>query len=73
MTATVGLERLHEKILIGGEWVNSLGDDWLEVENPATEEIIGQIPDATTADADVAIAAAVTAFESGEWSKTTPA
>ena len=29
---------------INGEWVDSTVKEWLEVENPATEEVIASIP-----------------------------
>lgn len=66
-------EVLHDKLLLGGEWVASSGNDWIEVENPATEEILGAIPQATADDADRAVAAATRAFEEGPWRRMTPA
>jgi aldehyde dehydrogenase (NAD+) len=52
---------LH-KFYIGGEWVDPLGSARMDVENPATEEIVGQIALGTAADVDRAIAAARAAF-----------
>ena len=63
----VGHRILHERILIGGQWATPRDQGWIEVENPATEEIIGRIPEAGTADADTAIGAAVRAFAEGPW------
>ncbi|MBC2864999.1 aldehyde dehydrogenase [Streptomyces mexicanus] len=73
MTTASRADALHDKILVGGEWVSSSGNDWIEVENPATEEILGVIPHATTDDADRAIAAAARAFDEGPWPRLTPA
>ncbi|MGY0488249.1 aldehyde dehydrogenase [Streptomyces sp. WG-D5] len=72
MLKTTGPEVLHDQILVGGEWVSSAGSEWIEVENPATEEILGLVPDATTEDADRAVAAAQRAYESGPWTLMSP-
>jgi succinate-semialdehyde dehydrogenase / glutarate-semialdehyde dehydrogenase len=49
-------------LLIGGEWVADGGRDLLPVINPATEEVLGQLPLATPADLDRALAAARDAY-----------
>jgi succinate-semialdehyde dehydrogenase / glutarate-semialdehyde dehydrogenase len=49
-------------LLIGGEWVAEGGRDLLPVINPATEEVLGQVPLATAADLDRALAAARDAY-----------
>lgn len=41
--------------------------NWIPVINPATEEIIGQVPRGTAADADRAVQAARQAFETWRW------
>jgi lactaldehyde dehydrogenase/glycolaldehyde dehydrogenase len=46
------------RLLIGGEWVASAVPQWIEVENPATEEIIASVPRGDAADADRALTAA---------------
>lgn len=46
---------------IDGDWVESTVREWIEVENPATEEIIASVPRGTEADADRALTAAWTA------------
>jgi lactaldehyde dehydrogenase/glycolaldehyde dehydrogenase len=43
---------------IDGEWVDSTVKQWIEVENPATEEIIASVPRGSAADADRALSAA---------------
>ncbi|MBW7862047.1 MAG: aldehyde dehydrogenase family protein [Rhodocyclaceae bacterium] len=43
---------------INGEWVDSTVKAWLEVENPATQEIIASVPQGSEDDADRAITAA---------------
>ncbi|NDW05966.1 NAD-dependent succinate-semialdehyde dehydrogenase [Jiella pacifica] len=51
----------ESEMLIGGEWVPGTGDV-LQVQNPATEETIGTITNATTEEIDRAIHAARKAF-----------
>jgi lactaldehyde dehydrogenase / glycolaldehyde dehydrogenase len=43
---------------INGQWTVSTGKDFIEVENPATEEIIAQVPNGTVDDAERALEAA---------------
>ncbi|MDJ0641621.1 MAG: aldehyde dehydrogenase family protein [Erythrobacter sp.] len=54
------------KNLINGEMVDT--GEWLDVLNPATEEVIGQVPACGQAELDTAVAAARAAFKT--WSKT---
>ena len=61
----------YSKIYIGGAWVDSEGSETISVVNPATEEVIAQVPAGTPGDADRAVAAARAAFES--WGATPPA
>src|SRR3984885_11663321 len=49
-------------LLIGGEWVCGGDREHIPVVNPATEEVLGQLPLATHADLDRALAAARDAF-----------
>ena len=53
--------------LIGGDLVNN--GKWIDVVNPASEQVIGQVPDCGQAELDQAVAAARKAF--GTWKKTT--
>ncbi len=56
------------KLHIDGEWRTTA--ESLPVVNPATEQEIGRVPIATTADLDDALAAAAAGFE--RWSQTSP-
>lgn len=56
------------KNFIGGEWVDSVGKETLEVTNPATGELLGKVPLGTTGDVDAAVTAAKKAFDS--WRRT---
>jgi lactaldehyde dehydrogenase/glycolaldehyde dehydrogenase len=51
-----GIDRYRH--LIGGQWTGSTGKDFIDVENPATEEIIAQVPMGTVDDAERALEAA---------------
>ncbi|MCD7035082.1 aldehyde dehydrogenase [Metabacillus sp. GX 13764] len=55
------------KLYINGEYTDSTSDDWIEIVNPATEEVISKIPNGTKEDADKAIDAAFEAQK--EWEK----
>ena len=55
---------------IGGQWVDSASGETLDVENPATGEVVATVPASGAADVDRAVDAASTAFET--WSLTTP-
>jgi betaine-aldehyde dehydrogenase len=46
---------------------SSSGSATVEVVSPATEEVIGVVPEGTFADVDAAVAAARAAFDDGEW------
>jgi 1-pyrroline dehydrogenase len=56
--------------LIAGEWVDSSGGETMEVLNPATGEVIAEVPNATAEDVDRAVQAAKKALV--EWRETTP-
>jgi aldehyde dehydrogenase (NAD+) len=58
-----------EHIYINGEFVTPHGDEWFDLHNPSTEEVIGQVRLGDAQDAQRAIAAAQAAFPA--WSRTT--
>jgi len=47
----------ESQLLLGGKWVDASGGRY-GIVNPATEDLVGEAPDATTADAEAAAAAA---------------
>jgi betaine-aldehyde dehydrogenase len=55
------------RMLIDGEWVESLGGEFFPVHDPSSEEVIAEIPNATAQDVDRAVTAARRAFDSGPW------
>jgi len=56
------------KLLINGEWVDSKTTEWLEVVNPASQEVLAKVPLATQEEVKAAIDSAERAFHS--WKKT---
>jgi succinate-semialdehyde dehydrogenase / glutarate-semialdehyde dehydrogenase len=57
-------------LFIGGEWRPAAGGGSIDVEDPATGEVIAQVPDAEVADGTAALDAAATAQAS--WAATAP-
>ena len=51
-------------LFIDGHWLRGGGRDEREIVDPATGEVIGRLPLATTADLDAALASSAKAFES---------
>jgi len=56
---------------INNEWVKGVDGKTFETINPATEEVICSVAEATEKDVDIAVAAARKAYE-GPWKKVTP-
>ncbi len=52
---------------IDGEWREATGSETVDVINPATEEVIASVPQATAEEAVQAILAARRAFDEGPW------
>ncbi|MGG3326267.1 aldehyde dehydrogenase family protein, partial [Bacillus velezensis] len=56
------------KNYINGEWVESKTDQYEDVVNPATKEVMCQVPISTREDVEYAVRSASEAFQT--WSKT---
>jgi aldehyde dehydrogenase (NAD+) len=61
----------EERLLIDGKLVEAEGGKTYDNINPANEEVIGQVADASAADVERAIAAARRAFDETDWSTNT--
>ncbi len=61
-----------DELYIGGGWVAPAGDGVIEVVSPASEQVIGRVPDGTPADIDAAVTAARRAFDEGPWPHMNP-
>src|ERR1700720_2994177 len=59
------------KLLINGQWVNSVSGKTFPSINPSTGEELARIAEADAADVDKAVPAARAAFEKGPWRKMT--
>jgi 1-pyrroline dehydrogenase len=66
MTLSTSTARMY----VNGEWVAAANGETSQVVNPATEEVIAEVPRGTAEDADRAIEAAATAFAT--WIDSTP-
>ena len=61
----------HDTLLIGGRFVEASAGERFTAINPATEQVIGRVPESNAADVDRAVAAAREAFQ--QWRQTTGA
>jgi acyl-CoA reductase-like NAD-dependent aldehyde dehydrogenase len=57
-------------MFVGGEFVPSHTDEWIESVDPATEEVIGRVPAGDSKDVDRAVTAAEKAFPA--WASSSP-
>ncbi len=60
---------LQTRLLIDGQWRDSLSGKTFETVNPATEETIAFVAEGDSADIDLAVKAARKAFDTGPWRK----
>jgi len=58
----------HVQQLINGHFVQSNTDEWIDITDPATQEVIAKVPQTTNDEINQAVAAAQSAFET--WRKT---
>ncbi|KAG9047786.1 hypothetical protein FS837_001494 [Tulasnella sp. UAMH 9824] len=56
------------KNFIGGEFVESKADKWVEVHDPSTQAVLSRVPETTSEEFNAAVDAAETAFKT--WSRT---
>lgn len=56
------------KLFIDGKFVESKTTEWIDLHNPATNEVVTRVPKATKTEMEDAVAAASEAFKT--WSKT---
>jgi aldehyde dehydrogenase (NAD+) len=65
------LDGKPKRLLIGGEWVDAVSGATFPSVNPSTGEVIAELAEADTADADRAVATARAAFD-GPWRRLKP-
>jgi aldehyde dehydrogenase (NAD+) len=68
----VAIELERQALYIDGEWVSASSDEQISIVNPATEEIIGHVPEGSVADVDRAVVAARRAVDDGPWPRMSP-
>ena len=56
------------KLYINGQFVESKTTEWIDLHNPATNEVVTRVPKSTQTEMEDAVAAAKEAYKS--WSKT---
>uniref|UniRef100_A0A0U2T7U0 Probable methylmalonate-semialdehyde/malonate-semialdehyde dehydrogenase [acylating], mitochondrial n=1 Tax=Pseudodiaptomus poplesia TaxID=213370 RepID=A0A0U2T7U0_9MAXI len=56
--------------VINGEWRESSADKWIDVHNPATNDVVTRVPQSTQLEMEQAVESCKAAYKS--WSKTTP-
>src|SRR6478672_2183529 len=64
--------RSRPQLYVDGRWVDATGEGTVAVLNPATEDVIAEVPEGSVADVDRAVGAARRAFDSGPWARMTP-
>ena len=62
-----------KQMLIAGEWCDAEDGSFSDVLNPATGEVIANVPKATVSDVERCVKASKAAFKSKEWSGMDPA
>ncbi|MEF9897512.1 MAG: aldehyde dehydrogenase family protein [Pseudomonas sp.] len=60
------------KMLIGEQWRDAASGNTMSFRNPATGEILGNVPAASSEDVDLAVRAARQAFDDSAWSRMRP-
>jgi len=67
-TAEAAAAARRRHFFVDGKWSEPDGQERIEVVNPATEEILGSVPDASVTDVNLAVQAARRAFD--DWANT---
>ncbi|AYC32928.1 aldehyde dehydrogenase family protein [Pseudomonas cavernae] len=60
------------KMLIGGQWLDAASGATMSFRNPATGDVLGEVPSADATDVDLAVRAARQAFDDSPWSRMRP-
>jgi phenylacetaldehyde dehydrogenase len=64
--------RTPRRLLIDGSWVEACSGRTFEVRDPSSGRVIGAVAEGTSADIDLAVAAARQAFDDSDWSRMKP-
>jgi acyl-CoA reductase-like NAD-dependent aldehyde dehydrogenase len=58
---------IRNQAFVDGKWVSAASGKMFDVTNPATGQVIGQVPDLDDKDAEIAVKAAYNAFQTWEY------
>jgi malonate-semialdehyde dehydrogenase (acetylating)/methylmalonate-semialdehyde dehydrogenase len=61
----------ENKLLIGGHWVSSKATSWYDIKNPATQEVVARVPEATEEEFKQAVDSASDAFKTWRYTSVT--
>ena len=64
---------MRSEMLIGGEWTRGSGTATFTTHDPATGEVLAELPEAGAGEVHAAVRSAATAFTAPEWAEMTPA
>jgi aldehyde dehydrogenase (NAD+) len=64
---------VHDKLFIGGRWLEPATESLIEVSSPHDQTLIGRTPQAVRPDVDRAVDTARESFDTGPWSRAAPA
>lgn len=67
-SSRISLEKYQTKLLINGKFVESKTKKWIDLHNPATQELVTRVPEATQEEMQAATDAASKAFQT--WKET---
>lgn len=54
---------VENKLLIGDKWVSSKSSTWFDIKNPATQEVVGKVPQVTKDEFDLAVKSSKSTFQ----------
>lgn len=72
-TAASATSAATRKLFIDGAWTEGTSESSVTVINPATEEVLAEVPQSGPQDVELAVSAARRAFDEGPWSTMKPA
>lgn len=72
LTPTYPALRSFDQLFVAGRWAEPAGTGRISSIAAGTGEVLGTVPEATTADVDAAVAAARHAFDEGPWARMAP-
>ncbi|CAD5110269.1 aldehyde dehydrogenase family protein [Zestomonas carbonaria] len=72
LTQTRDFIARRHRMLIGDQWLDAASGNTMSIRNPATGEVLGEVPAAAKEDVELAVQAARQAFDDSPWSRMRP-